>query len=126
MIFDPNAAKNPVQLKVISDVDASATPAMMGANEATIAIVGCSPKNNEDKMTLKKGSAALTVCVKEGATARSDTLVRTLPRTWMQAKGVIALMAPGSMVGRFKMPVSHIVHAMSPPMANWMAVHVMG
>lgn len=81
VIFDPNAAMNPVQLNDNSEVDANATPEIMGTNEATTARVGRSPRKMDDIMTLKKGSRALTVCVKEGATARRDTLVKTLPTT---------------------------------------------
>ena len=77
-------------------------------------------------MTLKRGSAAFTVCVKEGATARRETLVRTLPRTWIPANGEIARKAPGSILGRFMMPVIHIKQAMRLPMPNWIAVHVIG
>lgn len=80
-MLEPSAARNPVQLKVISDVDANATPAIIGSRENTTGTDGVWPRKRDDKMTLKRGSAALTVCVNEGDTALRDTLVSTLPRT---------------------------------------------
>ena len=81
VILDPKAARKPVQLNVISEVDANATPAIIGSKEKTTGTDGVWPRKIDDKMTLKRGSAALTVCVKEGATALRDTLVSTLPKT---------------------------------------------
>ena len=52
---------------------------------------GTSPRKIADMITLKNGSIALTVCVNETATLPSETLVSTLPRTWMTASGTIDL-----------------------------------
>lgn len=100
VMFDPNAARNPVQLNVNSDVEAKATPVTIGTKEAATGIVGTEPRKMKDMMTLKKGSRALTVCVNETATALKDTLVNTLPRTWIPASGVTDFRAPGSIFGR--------------------------
>ena len=125
-MFDPKAAKNPTQLNVSSDVDAKATPAMIGTRDPTTGSDGRVPRNAADRMTENNGSAAFTVWVNEGATARKDTFVSTFPRVWMHARGVMDRRAPGGIVGFFKMPVIHITQAMRPPMANWIAVHVIG
>lgn len=100
VIFDPNAAKKPIQLKDSSEVEARATPLMMGTRDKMTVTGGRSPKKIEERRTLKKGSKALTVWVKDTATARKETLVKTLPRTWIPARGVIDFRAPGSIVGR--------------------------
>lgn len=100
VILDPNAARNPVQLNVNSDVDANATPVTIGTKEAATGMVGTEPRKMKDMMTLKKGSNAFTVWVKETATARKDTFVNTLPSTWIPASGVTDWSAPGSILGR--------------------------
>lgn len=100
VILDPNAAKNPVQLNVNSDVDANATPVTIGTKDAATGMVGTEPRKMKDMMTLKNGSKALTVCVKETATALKDTLVNTFPRTWIPASGETDFSAPGSIFGR--------------------------
>lgn len=56
---------SPVQLKVTSDTDASATPATMGTSDKMTAGGGLSPKKAALRATLKNGSIALTVCVKD-------------------------------------------------------------
>lgn len=126
VMFDPRAARNPVQLKESSEVEASATPETMGTRDAATASEGLSPRKMKDIMTEKKGSKALTVCVKDTATARRDTLVSTLPTTWMPASGVIERSAPGSILGRSCRWKSHIRHARILPVAKCIAVQVMG
>ena len=56
----PMAARNPGQLKVTSEVDASATPPTTGKREAMTASEGLSPRKRLDSSTLKKGSMACT------------------------------------------------------------------
>ena len=53
------AARNPGQLNDASVTDAAATPPTMGTNVAITATEGTSPKNSDDKSTLKNGSIAL-------------------------------------------------------------------
>ena len=85
------AARNPGQLNDASVTDAAATPPTMGTNVAITAAEGTSPKNSDDKSTLKNGSIALMVCVKETATFPRLTLVSTLPSVCTMASGAIAL-----------------------------------
>ncbi|MCJ1354285.1 MAG: hypothetical protein MMC33_004272 [Icmadophila ericetorum] len=54
----PMAARKPGQLKVTSEVEASATPPTTGKREARTGNVGVSPRNRLDSSTLKKGSIA--------------------------------------------------------------------
>lgn len=126
VMFDPNAAKNPVQLNVSSDVEAKATPTTIGTNEAATGIVGTEPRNINDMMTLKKGSNALTVWVKETATALKDTLVNTFPNTWIPASGETDLRAPASILGRSCSPRPHMVRARRLPVRKCSAVQVSG
>lgn len=125
-MLDPKAARKPVQLKDSSDVEASATPETMGNSDAATAIVGRSPRNMNDIMTLKKGSRALTVWVKDTATARNETLVRTLPTTWIPARGVMDRRAPGSILGCSCSRKSHMKHASMLPTAKCITVQVRG
>lgn len=100
MTFDPRAAKNPVQLNESSEMDANATPATIGTSDAATGIVGMDPKKMKDMMTLKNGSRALMVWVKETATAFNDTFVKTLPKTWIPANGLIDFKVLDSSLGR--------------------------
>jgi len=126
VMFDPNAAKNPVQLKVSSEVDARATPVTIGTNDAATGNVGTVPRKRKDMITLKNGSNAFTVCVKDTATARRETFVRTFPRTWIPANGVTDFNAPGSIFGLSCNLRTHIVNARRLPVMKWSAVHVRG
>ena len=85
------AARNPGQLNDASVTDAAATPPTMGTNVAITAAEGTSPKNSDDKSTLKNGYIALMVCVKETATFPRLTFVSTLPSVCTMASGAIAL-----------------------------------
>ena len=85
------AARNPGQLNDASVTDAAATPPTMGTNVAITAAEGTSPKNSDDKSTLKNGSIALIVCVKETATFPRLTFVSTLPSVCTMASGAMAL-----------------------------------
>lgn len=114
-MLEPSAAKKPVQLKDSSEVDARATPVTMGTKEAATERVGTSPRKKYDINTLKNGSKAFTVWVKDTATALKETLVKTLPTTWMQANGVTDFRAPGSIFGFSCSRKIHMVRASALP-----------
>lgn len=125
-MLDPKAAKNPVQLKDNSEVDARATPVTIGTSDTATGTVGTSPRNIKDIITLKNGSKAFTVCVKDTATALKDTFVSTLPTTWIQAKGVTDFNALISTCGFLCSLKIHISNAIVLPTMKWIAVHVRG
>ncbi len=52
------AARNPGQLNVTSEVEASATPPTTGKSDPMTAREGVSPRNRLDSSTLKNGSMA--------------------------------------------------------------------
>mmetsp|Transcript_11551 Transcript_11551/g.37950 ORF Transcript_11551/g.37950 Transcript_11551/m.37950 type:complete len:208 (+) Transcript_11551:2753-3376(+) len=75
----PMAAANPARLKEASVKLAMATPPTTGMSESTTSRLGTSPRKMLERMTEKKGSIALMVCVNETATLPSDTFVSRLP-----------------------------------------------
>mmetsp|Transcript_11553 Transcript_11553/g.37969 ORF Transcript_11553/g.37969 Transcript_11553/m.37969 type:complete len:206 (+) Transcript_11553:2753-3370(+) len=77
--LDPIAAASPAQLKLASVKLASTTPPTTGKSDSTSVKLGISPRNIALKITEKKGSIDLTVCVKETATFPRLMLVSTLP-----------------------------------------------
>lgn len=68
VMFEPRAARRPIQLNDGSVKEARAIPATTGTNDATRAIEGISPRNSAENTTEKNGSHDLIVCVKETAT----------------------------------------------------------
>lgn len=77
-------------------------------------------------MTLKNGSRALMVWVKETATAFNDTFVNTLPKTWIPANGLIDFKVLDSSLGRWWIRKSHIVNARMLPTMKCKVVQVTG
>mmetsp|Transcript_20262 Transcript_20262/g.56455 ORF Transcript_20262/g.56455 Transcript_20262/m.56455 type:complete len:231 (-) Transcript_20262:325-1017(-) len=124
--LEPMADKKPRQLKVASLMDAIATPPMMGSRVATTKGWGCSPRNRALKATLKAGSMALIVCVKETATAPRLTLVSRFPSVCTIARGSTLMIVLLFTVGRFTMPVIQNSAASVAPTTNCTVVHVRG
>mmetsp|Transcript_31991 Transcript_31991/g.38712 ORF Transcript_31991/g.38712 Transcript_31991/m.38712 type:complete len:262 (+) Transcript_31991:859-1644(+) len=122
----PMAARNPAQLNEDSVQEASATPNTMGSSDATIGSVGVSPKKMAERATLKKGSIALMVCVKDTATFPRLTLVSKFPRACTPARGTILSSVSLSTLGKECALVTHIVQTMVIPIANCIRVHVQG
>ena len=85
------ALMKPVQLNETSLRLAMTTPPTMGTSVSSTGSGGTVPRKMALMMTEKKGSIALTVCVNDTATLPSETLVSTLPRTWMTASGATDL-----------------------------------
>ena len=89
-------------------------------------IDGLSPRNREDKMTEKKGSIALIVCVKLTATDPREIFVSRLPSVCTMARGTTALMVSLVMLGLLMIPVAHSTRAMTDPIMNCKTVIVRG
>lgn len=87
--FDAIALQNPIQLKESSVNDAKATPPTIGTREPSTSSEGVSPRKKAERRTVKKGSDALMVWVKETATLPRLMLVNTVPSMCPAASGAI-------------------------------------
>jgi hypothetical protein len=87
--LDAMALQNPVQLKETSVNEAKATPPTIGTSEPSTGREGTSPRKRAERRTVKKGSEALMVWVKETATLPRLMLVNTVPSMCPKASGAI-------------------------------------
>lgn len=76
-------------MKETSVNDARATPPTIGTSEPSTSGEGTSPRKKAESRTVKNGSEALTVCVKETATMPRLMLVNTVPSMCPAASGAI-------------------------------------
>mmetsp|Transcript_22547 Transcript_22547/g.40706 ORF Transcript_22547/g.40706 Transcript_22547/m.40706 type:complete len:106 (+) Transcript_22547:390-707(+) len=77
--FEAIAAQNPSQVNDVWAVVATAMPAMTNMRLPQAFRDGRSPMRQIVKSAVKRGSAALTVCVNDMCTSETDTFEKSIP-----------------------------------------------